>query len=61
MSDLIPQLESSLPPVAEEAGEDASRRVIEFFTAKPRNPNVQKAYARAVRRFFWCRTRSVRH
>ena len=60
MANLIPQLESTLPRVIEEADEDASRRVIEFFTAEIRNPNTRKAYARAVRRFFqWSARRGL--
>lgn len=51
-TDLIPQLKRTLPKILEDAGEDASSRVIEFFTAEIRNPNTRKAYARAVRRFF---------
>jgi len=52
MADLIPQLRQTLPAVLQDAGEDASSRVIEFFTAEIRNPNTREAYARAVRRFF---------
>lgn len=52
MTDLIPQLKRTLPKILEDAGEDASQRVIEFFTAEIRNPNTREAYARAVRRFF---------
>jgi len=44
-----------LPPVIAAAGEHASRRFIEFFTANIRNRNTRQAYARAARRFFdWC-------
>ncbi len=52
MADLIPQLRSTLPAVLQDAGEEASDRVIEFFTAEIRNKNTREAYARAVRRFF---------
>ncbi|WP_103028691.1 tyrosine-type recombinase/integrase [Salinibacter altiplanensis] len=52
MADLIPQLKQTLPAVLQDAGEDASERVIEFFTAEIRNSNTREAYARAVRRFF---------
>jgi len=52
MADLIPQLKRTLPAVVQDAGEDASERVIEFFTAEIRNENTREAYARAVRRFF---------
>jgi hypothetical protein len=60
MADLIPQLESTLPKVLGEAGEEVSSRTIEFFTAEIRNENTRKAYARAVRRFFrWAAGRSL--
>ncbi len=45
----------ALPAVVVAAGEDASRRFIEFFTANIRNANTRAAYARAVGRFcLWC-------
>jgi site-specific recombinase XerD len=44
-----------LPPTILFAGEKASRRFVEFFTANIRNKNTRIAYARAVQRFFdWC-------
>jgi site-specific recombinase XerD len=44
-----------LPAVIADAGERASRRFIEFFTATIRNANTRQAYARAVADFFaWC-------
>lgn len=44
-----------LPSVIERAGENSTRRFVEFFTAHIRNPGTRKAYAHAVRRFFaWC-------
>jgi integrase/recombinase XerD len=52
MADLIPQLRSTLPAVLQDAGEETSECVIEFFTAEIRNENTREAYARAVRRFF---------
>ena len=52
MADLVPQLRSALPAIVQDAGEETSERVIEFFTAELRNSNTRKAYARAVRRFF---------
>jgi len=52
MADLVPQLRKTLPAVLQDAGDEASSRVIEFFTAEIRNPNTREAYARAVRRFF---------
>jgi hypothetical protein len=33
-----------LPPIIRAAGEDASRRFLEFFAASIRNPNTRKAY-----------------
>jgi site-specific recombinase XerD len=60
MSDLVPQLRSTLPPVLADAGEQAGRRVIEFFTAEIRNKNTREAYGRAVRQFFdWASTRGL--
>ncbi|MCS4201756.1 site-specific integrase [Salinibacter ruber] len=54
MADLIPQLRQTLPTVTvlQDAGDDASDRVIEFFTAEIRNENTRKAYAQTVRHFF---------
>ena len=44
-----------LPPTILFAGEKASRRFVEFFTANIRNKNTRLAYARSVQRFFnWC-------
>ena len=60
MADLIPQLRQTLPAVLQDAGEEASSRVIEFFTAEIRNSNTREAYARAVRRFFeWADQRQL--
>ncbi|MCS3755200.1 site-specific integrase [Salinibacter ruber] len=52
MADLIPQLRQTLSTVLQDAGDGASDRVIEFFTAEIRNENTRKAYAQTVRRFF---------
>jgi len=44
-----------LPVTITAAGERASKRFIEFFTANIRNKNTRMAYARAVAPFFaWC-------
>src|SRR5580658_7118043 len=44
-----------LPAIIAAAGEHASRRFIEFFTANIRNRNTRTAYAHAVGRFLdWC-------
>src|SRR4029078_6327100 len=49
-----------LPAIIFRAGEKASWRFIEFFTANIRNKNTRQAYARAVRDFFqWCEARGV--
>jgi site-specific recombinase XerD len=40
-----------LPPIITKAGEKASRRFLEFFTANIRNRNTRLAYARAVQQF----------
>lgn len=43
------------PAVIANAGENASRRFVEFFTANIRNRNTRTAYAAAVSRFCdWC-------
>jgi hypothetical protein len=42
------------------AGEHASYRFFEFFTANIRNPNTRRAYARAAKEFFdWLEARGV--
>src|SRR3954466_6388569 len=44
-----------LPRAIADAGERASWRFIEFFTANIRNKNTRAAYAQAVTQFFnWC-------
>ncbi len=48
----------SLPRFITDAGERASKRTLEFFTANIRNRNTRHAYARAVGRFAdWCERR----
>ncbi len=50
----------SLPRLITDAGETASRRFVEFFTAQIRNPGTRGVYARAVARFFrWCEERRL--
>lgn len=50
-----------LPVLFTVAGERATRRLIEFFTAEIRNPNTRAAYARAVTQFdAWCGEVGVR-
>jgi site-specific recombinase XerD len=49
-----------LPAVIANAGEQASWRYIEFFTANIRNKNTRRAYARACARFLaWCERRRL--
>jgi integrase/recombinase XerD len=49
-----------LPAMIAGAGEGASRRFIEFFTANIRNKNTRMAYMRALVPFFeWCESRGV--
>jgi integrase/recombinase XerD len=48
-------LRCSVPPPIAFAGEEATRRFLEFFTAQIRNPNTRAAYTVAIARFFqWC-------
>ncbi|TWT61662.1 site-specific tyrosine recombinase XerD [Rubinisphaera italica] len=50
----------SIPFVVIQAGDNAARRFVEFFTATIRNRNTREAYARAVWRFFeWCEHREI--
>lgn len=49
-----------LPAIIIAAGEHASRRFIEFFTANIRNANTRTAYAHAVGQFLdWCELRTL--
>ncbi len=49
-----------VPSLFANAGGDAVRRFIEFFTANIRNPNTRAAYAFAVVRFAdWCEVRGI--
>ncbi len=44
-----------VPALIADAGEAASWRYIDFFTANIRNPNTRRAYTRACSQFFaWC-------
>lgn len=58
----IPTLMSGhLPRLFIDAGDQACRRLIEFFTANIRNKNTREAYARAVVRFSdWCEHHKIR-
>lgn len=49
-----------LPTIVAAAGERASFRFVEFFTANIRNPNTRVSYGRAVREFCqWCEKRGL--
>lgn len=49
-----------LPAIITDAGEQASRRFVEFFTANIRNPNTRQAYGQAVGQFLtWCEDRGL--
>jgi site-specific recombinase XerD len=49
-----------VPAIIAEAGERASWRFVEFFTANISNPNTRRAYARVCGRFFtWCERRGL--
>ena len=51
--------DKGVPVLVADAGDRASYRFIEYFTATIRNPNTRKAYYRAVSQFFdWCEQQS---
>ena len=53
-------ISGSVPALFMDAGSDAVRRFIEFFTANIRNRNTRAAYARATARFSrWCDARGI--
>ncbi len=50
----------SLPVLISSAGDQASRRFLEFFAGIIRNPHTRRAYARAVGVFLtWCEEAGV--
>ena len=50
-----------LPAIVVQAGEETSRRFVEFFLVSIRNKNTRAAYARAVRQFLdWCDSRGMK-
>ncbi len=60
MNQLTPILADRAPALVAAAGERASYRFFEFFTANIRNPNTRRAYARAAVEFFaWLEARGV--
>jgi integrase/recombinase XerD len=51
---------AALPTLITDAGESASRRFVEFFTANIRNKNTRMAYVRALGPFLsWCEGRGL--
>lgn len=49
-----------LPTVIVNAGEETSRRFMEFFLVSVRNPNTRDAYAQAIKQFLgWCEGRGL--
>jgi site-specific recombinase XerD len=63
-TDIIPLPKGELPTVpaiVAEAGDDAAKWFLEFFTATIRNRNTRAAYAQAVGQFLrWCEARRLR-
>ena len=50
----------NLPSTITDAGVNATKRFIEFFTANIRNKNTRAAYGRAVAQFFsWCESHNL--
>lgn len=51
---------SALPMLITDAGSQAQRRFLEFFTANIRNPNTRRAYTRATGDFLaWCHDHGI--
>ena len=49
-----------LPAITLNAGDDAVKKVLEFFTASIRNKNTRLAYAQAIGQLFvWCEARGL--
>src|SRR6202050_5184428 len=60
MNQLVPLATAHTPVIVAAAGERASYRFLEFFTAKIRNPHTRRAYARAAVEFFdWLAAKGV--
>jgi len=59
-NDLLTVPSEQLPTLIRNAGENAERRFVEFFTAHIRNPGTRQVYAHAVGRFCqWCERHGV--
>lgn len=51
---------AELPVVVSAAGERATYRFVEFFTAQIRNPNTRRAYHTDISQFFlWCHSQNL--
>jgi site-specific recombinase XerD len=51
---------TELPVVVSAAGERATYRFVEFFTAQIRNPNTRRAYHTDISQFFlWCHSQNL--
>ena len=60
MNQLVPFAAHELPDIIAAAGDQARVRLLEFFTARIRNPHTRRAYARAVGEFLaWCEAAGV--
>ena len=60
MNQLVRFRQSTLPELVTVAGERATMRFLEFFTANIRNPHTRRAYARAAEEFLvWCASAGV--
>src|SRR5690242_6999443 len=60
MNKLVPISSPALPALVAAAGERASMRFLEFFTASIRNPHTRRAYGRAAEEFLaWCASAGV--
>src|SRR3712207_5870795 len=58
---ILPGNQTPVPAPVAAAGEQATRRFVEFFTANIRNRNTRQAYARAVADFFrWTEAAGLR-
>src|SRR4051794_26132978 len=56
----MPRDSLTVPALIADAGDQAARRFLEFFTANIRNRNTRAAYAQAVAQFLrWCEDRGL--
>jgi integrase/recombinase XerC len=60
MNQLIPFTGPTLPALIAGAGDQARMRLVEFFTARIRNPHTRRAYCRATGDFLaWCEAQGI--